>query len=76
MDSFERFSEKKLPDNKHFYRSIKDRTTNNKIEKLDRHVTDEEYLTCIKIWNRFNMINMVDYHDRLLKKDVLLLAVF
>ena len=72
--SFERFPEKKLPDQKHFYRSLKDGTTNYKGEKLDGHITDKEYLTCIKIWNGFNMKNMVDYQDHYLKKDVLLLA--
>ena len=67
---------KKLPDKKHFYRSLKDGTTNDKGETLDGHITDEEYLTCIKIWNRFNLKSLVDYHDHYLKKDVLLLADF
>ena len=29
---------------------------------------------CKKIWNKFNMKNMGDYHNHYLKKDVLLLA--
>ena len=33
----------------------------------------EEYLTCIKIWNKFDMKNIGYYHDHYLKKDVLLL---
>ena len=37
-------------------------------------MSDEEYLTCSKIWNKFGMKNMSDYHDHYLKKDVLLLA--
>ena len=40
------------------------------------YVSVNEYLTCIKIWNDFNMKNMGDSHDYYLKKDVLLLAVF
>ena len=79
MDSFERFSENKLHNKKHFYRSFKDGITNDKGEKLDGHKTDEEYLTCVKIWNRFNKKNMVDYHDHCLKNyrdHYLLLAVF
>ena len=24
-------------------------------EKLDGHISDDEYLTCNKIWNEFNM---------------------
>ena len=74
MDSFERFSKKKILDKKHFYRSLKDGATKDKDEKLGGHITDEEYLTCIKIWNRINMKNIVDYHDHYLKKDVMLLA--
>ena len=46
------------------------------LDKLDGHISDEEYLICIKIWNKFNMKNMAYYHDHYLKKDVLLLAVF
>ena len=73
MDSFERFCEK-IPDEKCFYRSLKDGTTDDSVEKLDDHGSDEEYLICIKIWNEFNIKNMGDYHDHYLKKDVLLLA--
>ena len=74
MDSFERFSEKKLPDKKCFSRSLKDGTTDDNGKKLNGHISDEEYLTCIKIWNEFNMKNMGDYHDHYLKEDILLLA--
>ena len=37
-------------------------------------MSDEEYLTCNKIWNKFNMENMGDNRDHYLKKDVLLLV--
>ena len=37
-----------------------------------KNLTDDEYSTCIKIWNRFNMKHMTDYHDHYLKKQVLL----
>ena len=43
-------------------------------KKLNGHVSYEEYFTCNKIWNKFNMKNMGDYHDHYLKKDVLFLA--
>ena len=74
IESFERFSEKKLPNKKHFYKTLKDGKTNDKGEEVDGHITDEEYLTFINIWNRFNMKNVTDYHGHYLKKDVLLLA--
>ena len=31
-------------------------------------------MTGNKIWNKFNMKNMADYHDPYLKKDVMLLS--
>ena len=74
MNSFERFSEKKLPDEKCFYGPLKDRTTDNNGKKLNGHITDQKYLTCNKIWNQFNMKNIGDYHHQNFKKDVLLLA--
>ena len=55
MDSFKRFSQEKLLDKKCFYRSWKDGTTGGNGKKLDVHITEKEYLTCIKIWNKFNM---------------------
>ena len=45
MDSFKRFGEEKLPDKKSFYSSVKDGTTDDDGEKLDRHISDEDYLT-------------------------------
>ena len=74
MDSFKRFGEEKLPHKKHLYSSVNDKTTSDSGEKLDGHISDEDYLTCKKIWNKFNMKNMGDYHNHYLKKDVLLLA--
>ena len=74
MESFKRFNEEKLPDKECFYSSIKDGTIDDNGEKVDGHISDEDYLTSKKIWNKFEMKNKGDYHDRYLKKDVLLLA--
>ena len=41
MESFEKSSEKELPDKNHFYRSLKNGAANDKGEKLNGHVTDE-----------------------------------
>ena len=65
-----------MPDKKYFYRSLRDGTTGDDSKKLDGHISNEEYLTCEKIWNVFDMKNMGDYQDHSLKKDVLLFAVF
>ena len=40
----------------------------------DGHIDVNDYLTCKKTWDTFEMKNMGDYHDHYLKKDVLLLA--
>ena len=65
---FERFCEEKLPGKRCFHRSLKGGTTGDKGEKLDGHVSDEKYLTYIKIWNKFNMKNLGNYHDHYLKE--------
>ena len=49
MDSSKRFGEKKLPDKKSFYSSVKDGITGDNGKKLDGHISDEDYLTCKKI---------------------------
>ena len=55
MDSFKRFNEEKLPDKECFYRYLKDGKTGENGEKLDGHISDEEYLICKKIWDVFKM---------------------
>ena len=74
MDSFKRFGEETLPDREYFYSSVKDGTTGDTGEKLDGHISNEDYLMCKKIWDEFNINNMGDYHNHYLKKDVFLLA--
>ena len=74
MDCFKKFTEEKLADKECFYSSVKYGTTGDDGEKLDGHISDEDYLKCKKNWNEFNVKNMGDYRDHYLKKDVLLLA--
>ena len=69
MNSFKRFSEEK----ECFYSSVKDGVSDDNGKKLDGHISNEEYLACKKIWEKFDMKNMGDYRDHYLK-DVLLLA--
>ena len=74
MDSFKRYSGKKLLDYKCFYSSIKDGTTGDNDEKLDGHISDEDYVMFKKNWNEFNIKNKVDYQNNYYNEDVLLLA--
>ena len=63
MDSFNRFSENKLPNKDDFYSILN-----------DEHISDKQYAHAHKIWNTFNLKNMGEYHDLYLKSDILLLA--
>ena len=73
MNSFERFKDK-LSAKKYFYSSIKDWKIGDDGKISDGHIDINDYLTCKKTWNKFEMKNMGDYHDHYLKKDVLLLT--
>ena len=74
MNNFERFNEEKLPPRKYFFSSTKKGKIDNDGKISDGHVSIKDYLVCEKIWDKFEMKNMGDYHDHYLKKDVLLLA--
>ena len=74
MNSFKRFNEEKLPAKKHFYSSTKDGKIVDDGKISDGHIGVKDYLTCEKIWDKFKMKNMGDYHNNYLKKDVLLSA--
>ena len=74
MNNFERFNEEKLPPRKYFLSSTKKGKIDNDGKISNGHVSIIDYLMCEKIWNKFEMKNMNDYHDHYLKKDVLLFA--
>ena len=68
MDSFERFNEEKLPAKKFFYSSIKGEKIGDDGKISNGHIDVNDYLTCKKTWNKFEMKNMGDYHVHYLKK--------
>ena len=74
MNSAEKSEEKKLPATKYFFSSTKIGKIGDDGKILDVHISFKDYLMCEKIWDKFDMKNMGDYHDHYLKKDVLLLA--
>ena len=74
MNSFKRFNEKNLPARKYFYSSIKDGKIGDDGKISDGHISVKDYLTCEKIWDKFVMKNMYDYHDHYLKKDALFMV--
>ena len=43
-------------------------------KKANGHISVQNYLTCEKVWDKFDIKDMGDYHYHYLKKDVLLLA--
>ena len=63
MDSFERFSEDKLPDKGEFFSSLKEKC-----------ISEKDYSRANNVWNAFKMNILGDYHDFYLKTDVLLLV--
>ena len=71
MGRFKKFNKEKLPDKIFFCRSVKDKTTGHNGEKLDSHLSREDYLTSKKFWNKFNIGRRSINH---FKKDVFLLA--
>ena len=68
MNTFKRFDEDKLYARKYFYSSTKDKKISEDGKILDGHVSIEDYMVCKKIWDKFNMKNMGDYHDHYFKK--------
>ena len=64
MRDFEKFKEELTREEK-FYSSL-----------TDRKLSDKEYDHVLKVWNKFEMKTMKDYHNLYLKCDVLLLVVF
>ena len=73
MNSFERFN-KKIACWKMFQSSTKDEKIGDDCKISYGHISVKDYLTCEKMWDKFEMNYMGDYHDHYLKKDVLLSA--
>ena len=63
MDSWQRFSETKLPDKESFYSEL----------NLE-NVTDEDYMHAQKVWDVFEIENLGEYHDLYVQSDTLLLT--
>ena len=64
MSDFEKFKEE-LPRKESIYSSLTDKKT-----------SDKEYNHVLKVWDKFEMKKMKDYHDLFLECDVLLADVF
>ena len=62
MRDFEKFN-KELPSKEKFYSSL-----------TGKKISSKEYEQVLKVWNKFGMKTMKDYHDLYLKCEVLLLA--
>ena len=69
MNSFKRFNEKKVPARKCFCSSTKDGKLGDDGKISDSHISLKNYLTCEKIWDKFDIKDVGDYHDHYLKND-------
>ena len=76
MNSYKRFNEKKLPARKYFFGSIKKEKISDDCKISEGHISVKDYLTCEKIWNKFEIKNKGDYHDHYLQKDVAISRCF
>ena len=63
MNCFERLAETSLPSKEDFYSKLS-----------DENIETDDYTHAQKVWVKFQMKTMRDYHDLYLKTDVLLLA--
>jgi len=63
MDSWERFTETRLPDKEKLYSKLN-----------DEHITDEEYAYAQAVWEAYGCKALGDYHNLYVKTDVALLA--
>ena len=63
MDSWEKFDETALPPKKDFYSNL----------NLE-NISDGNYTRAQKIWDVFDIKNLVKYHDLHVQSDTLLLA--
>ena len=74
MNSFGRFDEEKLPARKCFFSSIKKGKTGIDGKISSGHISVKDYLTCERIWDKFEMKNMGDYHDHHVKKRCIVIS--
>ena len=63
MNSSERFNEEKLPARKYFFSSTEKGKIDSDGKISDGHISIKDYMACEKVWDKFNMKNMGDYHD-------------
>ena len=63
MNSFKRINGDKLCARKYFYSSTKDKKNSEDGKISDGHLSIEDHMVCERIWGKFNMKNMGDYHD-------------
>ena len=63
MDSFQRFSERSLPEIEDFYSILN-----------DTNISESEYSHAKRVWSTFQIKDLGQYHDLYLRTDVLLLA--
>ena len=56
-----------MPARKCFYSSTKDGKIGDNGKISDGHISVKDYLTCEKIWDKFELKSMGNYHDHYFK---------
>ena len=63
MDDWDRFNEEKLPNNSNVYSSLN-----------MEDISEIDYRHALKVFNKFNIKNLGEYHDLYVQSDTILLA--
>ena len=63
MDDWDRFNEEKLPNKSDFYSSLN-----------MEDISEIDYRHALKVFNKFNIKNLGEYHDLYVQSDTILLA--
>ena len=68
MNSFEKFKEKKGLLEFFFFSFTKKRKIDDDGKISDSHISLKDYLACEKLWDKFDIKDMGDYHNHYFKK--------
>ena len=74
INSFKNFNKEKLPATKCLYSSTKDGKIGDDGKKSDIPMSFKDYLVCEKIWDKFGIKSMGNFHDHYFKKRCIVIS--